>query len=69
MFLDFQKGHWFSVYRDRFVGNVPSLQLRIQLKFKPENCKIPNDVPGYSTFPLKFIAALMYARVAMLFNR
>jgi hypothetical protein len=30
MFLDFQKGHWFSVYRARFEGDAPSLQMRVQ---------------------------------------
>ena len=69
MLLDFQKGHWFSVYRARFEGNVPPLQMRIQTKFKPENRNISNDVPSYPTYPLKFIAKLMAARVAMLLHR
>ncbi|WP_197038357.1 hypothetical protein [Billgrantia saliphila] len=69
MFLDFQKGHWFSVYRARFAGNAPPLQLRVQTKFKPENCDIPNDVPSYRTYPFKFVAKLMAARVAMLIGR
>ena len=69
MFLDFQKGHWFSVYRARFESDVSPLQMRIQTKFKPENRTIPNDVPSYLSYPLRFIAKLMYARVAMLPNR
>jgi hypothetical protein len=69
MFLDFQKGHWFSAYRARFEGAVPPLQMRIQTKFKPENRTIPTDVPSYPTYPLKFIAKLMSARVAMLLHR
>ncbi|MCE9662696.1 hypothetical protein LY622_04515 [Halomonas sp. M5N1S17] len=69
MFLDFQKGHWFSVYRARFGGNAPPLQMRIQTKFKPENCDIPNDMPSYATYPFKFVAKLMASRVAMLVGR
>jgi len=69
MFLDFQKGHWLSVYRARFEGDVPALQMRIQTKFKPVSRNIPNDVAVYPTYPLRFIAKLMAARVAMLFHR
>ena len=69
MFLDFQKGHWFSVYRARFEGDVPPLQMRIQTRFKPEDCEIPNDVPSYPSYPFRFIAKLMFARVAMLLYR
>jgi hypothetical protein len=69
MFLDFQKGHWFSAYRARFESDVPPLQMRIQTKFKPENRTIPNDVPSYPSYPLRFIAKLMSARVAMLLHR
>jgi hypothetical protein len=69
MFLDFQKGHWLSVYRARFGGDVPALQMRIQTKFKSGNRNIPNDAPGYATYPLKFVAKLMAARVAMLLHR
>jgi hypothetical protein len=66
MFLNFEKGHWLSVYRARFRGDVPPLQMRIQTKFKPENSNVPNDVPSYSTFPLMFVAKLVAARIAML---
>jgi hypothetical protein len=68
MFLDFQKGHWFSVYRARFEGDVPPLQMRVQTKFKPQNSKDPGDVPSYAGFPLKFMFKLVAARVAMLLN-
>ena len=69
MFLDFQKGHWFSAYRARFEGSVPSLQMRIQTKFKSENSDIPNDVPSYPTYPFKFLAKLVGAKIAMLHHR
>ncbi len=66
MLLDFQKGHWFSICRSRFEGRAPPLQMRIQTKFQPEGTNVPKDAPIYSAFPLKFIAKLMLARVAML---
>jgi hypothetical protein len=68
MLLDFEKGHWVSVYRARFV-NPPPPQMRIQTRFAPSGTEIPNDIPAYSAFPLKFMAKLMLARLDMLLRR
>lgn len=69
MFVDFQKGHWVSVYRDRLSGDVGPLQMRVQTRFKPAGAEIPSDAPAYAAFPLSFVAALLRARIAMLFGR
>ena len=69
MFLNFEKGHWFSVYRAQFQGDVPPLRMRIHTKFKPENVDVPSDVPSYPTWPLKFVTKLLAARIAMLLRR
>lgn len=70
MFLNFDDGkHWVSMYRARFQGDIPPLQMRICTKFKPENGDVPNDVRSYSTFPLKFLAKLLAARIAMLLHQ
>ena len=69
MFLDFQKGHWFSVYRARFEGDVPPLQMRVQTKVKPQNTDNPSDVPSYAGYPLKFMLKLVAAPIAMLLHR
>jgi len=61
--------HWVSMYRVRFQGDVLPLQMRICTKFRPENGDVPSDVPSYPTFPLKFLAKLLAARVAMLIYR
>lgn len=61
--------HWVSMYRARFQGDILPLQMRICTKFKPENGDVPGDVPNYSTFPLKFLAKLLAARIAMLLHR
>jgi hypothetical protein len=61
--------HWVSMYRARFQGDIPPLQMRICTKFKPENGDVPSDVPSYSTFPLKFLAKLLADRIAMLLHR
>lgn len=69
MFVDFQKGHWFSIYRGRFEGEVPPLQMRFQTKFKPEGSELPSDAPIYRAYPPKLIGKLVGARIAMLFGR
>jgi hypothetical protein len=68
MFLDFQKGHWFSVYRTRFSGDVPPLQMRIQTKFRTRTTGDPGDIPGYAGYPPRFMLKLGAARIAMLFG-
>ena len=70
MFLNFDDGkHWDSVYGARFQGVAPPLQMRICTKFKPQSGDVPNDVRGYSGFPLKFVAKLVAAKIAMLLLR
>lgn len=69
MFLDFEKGHWVSVYRARFAGDMPPPQMRIQTRFRPKDAEIQKDLPAYAGFPPKFMAKLMAARIAMLLHR
>lgn len=69
MYLDFEKGHWLSVYRAALQGDVPPLEMRVQTKFKPAGGDLPNDVPSYPSWPLKFMAKLAAARIAMLLRR
>jgi len=33
MYLEYEKGHWFSLYRDRLVGVAPPLQMRVQTRY------------------------------------
>lgn len=69
LFLDFQKGHWLSLYRSRCVGTPPPLQMCTQTKFARDRTAIRDDVLCYSTYPLKFIGKLIAARIAMLLRR
>ena len=69
MFTDFQKGHWVSVYRDRLSGDVGPVQMRVQTRFKPAGAELPADAPAYPAFPLRLVATLLRARLAMLFGR
>ena len=69
MLLDFEKGHWVSVYRARLAADLPPPQMRIQTRFSPKHAELPKDLPAYSGFSLKFMVKLTAARIAMLIHR
>jgi len=70
MLLNFDDGKWWvDVYRARYLGNAPPVQMRVCTKFKSENANIPNDVPSYPAYPFRFVAKLLGARIAMLVSR
>lgn len=70
MYMNFDDSkHWVPVYRARFQGDVPPLEMRVQTKHMPENSDVPGDVPSYPAWPLKFMAKLVTARIAMLLRR
>ena len=66
MYLEYEKGHWVSIYRDRFIGATPPIQMRIQTQYKPEGATIPNDAPSFKAFPPRFIFRLLWSRLARL---
>ncbi len=68
LFLDFEKGHWVSVYRGRFQVAVPSTQMHIQTRFKPHPGSTPSNIPAYRSFPPRFLGKLLFARIAMFFS-
>ena len=69
MFLNFEKGHWLSVYRTALRGELPPLEMRVHTKSKPPGSDLPNDVPNYPTYCAKFMAKLFAAWIAMLLRR
>ena len=69
MYLDFEKGHWLSLYRDRLQGQLPAVEMRICTKYKPVEAVLPQDVPSYSGFPLKFIRKIMMAKFGMMLGK
>ena len=68
MYLDFEKGHWLSVYRGRFVGSAVPVEMHIQTRFKPNNARDSNEVPSYTSLPVSLFAKLLLARLAMLLH-
>lgn len=69
MFLKFGRGHWVSMYRARFEGDLPAIEMRTQTKYRLFNAEIPNDAPSYQTYPMKLIGRLLTSRLSMLIAR
>ncbi|HSZ11862.1 MAG TPA: DUF6151 family protein [Rhizomicrobium sp.] len=69
MMLQFKPGWWTSLYRARFHGNAPRLELRTQTQHLPADAGVPGDVPMYRGFPLKLFWRLSTARLAMWFGQ
>jgi len=57
------------VYRGRFQGAVPSIEMRINAKFTSDGVSTPRDVPRYPSFPFKFVRKIIGAKIAMIFGR
>jgi hypothetical protein len=70
MFLNFDGSkHWVDFYRERIGASAPPLEMRVCTKSAPKGGNVPADVPGYTGYPLPFLAKLIGAKLAMLFGR
>jgi hypothetical protein len=67
MFLDFTKGHWLTLYRDRLPA-LPPLEMRVMTADRREGVVLPEDVPNYATHSGKFMWKLLAAWVPMGFR-
>jgi hypothetical protein len=67
MFLDFTKGHWLSIYRKRFSGAAPPIEMRVMTK----DCGavLADDIANHEGYSGKFMWKLMLAWIAMGFGR
>lgn len=65
MFLDFEKGHWFSVYRARLGPEAPPVRMRI----KTGATRPAGPLPSFPGYPPRFVFKLMAARLAMMVGR
>ena len=69
MFLDFTKGHWLSIFRNRFAAGASPLQMRVMTKERRAGVELADDVPNYSGHSGKFMLKLIAAWIAMGFRR
>jgi hypothetical protein len=75
MFLDFTRGHWLTMYRDRFPANAPPLEARLMTRDRrghaavadnvPAEDLLADDLPNYPGHSGRFMLRLVAARIAM----
>lgn len=69
MFLEFQGGHWLSVYAERLPpAERPALELRTMTKYRPAGVTFDDGVPSPSTHSVAFMWRLLSAWLAMGFR-
>jgi len=69
LFLDLPDPmHWIPISRARFGDKAPPIEMRINVEFKKEGKIPPSDVPSFSSLPLRFIARLLKAKLAMVLH-
>jgi hypothetical protein len=56
--------HWVSMNRERFLGEVPAVRMRICTATVPLEA-LPTNPPCYPSYPMRFIARLMLAGLFM----
>ena len=65
MFLDFTKGHWLSMFRNRFAAGAPPLEMRVMTKERRAGVALADDVPNFAGFSGKFMLKLIAAWIAL----
>lgn len=69
VFLEFQNGHWLSLYGCLWpAGTLPALEMRTMAMDLPAGTTLPDDVPNARRQSLSFFAKLMSAWIAMGFR-
>lgn len=69
MFLEFQNGHWLSLYRKRMpVETQPPLELRTMTRDRLPGVEFQGALPSYATQSVGFMFRLLAAWVAMKFR-
>jgi len=69
MFLDFTKGHWLSMFRNRFATDAPPLEMRVMTAERRAGVELADDLPNYAGHSGKFMLKLIAAWIAMGFRR
>jgi hypothetical protein len=69
VFLDFTKGHWLSMFLNRFPTGAPSLEMRVWTKERRVGVELADDLPNYTGHSGRLILKLIAAWIAMGFRR
>jgi len=69
MFLEYTRGHWLSMYGNRWpAASLPALEIRVMTRSRREGVVLPDDVPNPGVATFSFFARLFAARMAMGFR-
>jgi hypothetical protein len=68
MFLEFTKGHWLTLYRDR-LPDAPPLEMGVLAKDRPAGSAPVDSIPLYPTYPATLMVKLLASWAAMGFRR
>lgn len=69
LFLEFQSGHWLSIYGGVWPKNtLPPLEMRTMAMDLPDPAALPDDVPNARRQSAAFMAKLLGAWIAMGFR-
>jgi len=69
MFADFTKGHWLTLYRNRFPAGAPPIEMRIMIRDRQDGVALADDLPNYESHSGKAMLRLLAAWAAMGFRR
>ena len=65
MFLDLTKGHWLTMYRNRFPAGAPPLEMRVMTQDRRDGVELADDLPNFNGHSGKFMLRLIAAWIAM----
>ena len=69
MFLEFEKGHWLSLYATLWPeGTAPAPTVRTMTGDLPDRAHLPDDIPNPATHGWRFYATLLRAWAGMGFR-
>lgn len=68
MVAEFTKGHWLSMYRNRFAESAPPLEMRVMTKDRRAGVEFADQIPSYRTHSGRFMVKLVAAWIAMGFR-
>jgi hypothetical protein len=69
IFLDFTRGHWLTMYRNRFPAGAPSVEMRVMTQDRRDGVALADDIPNYERHSGKSMVRLGAAWIAMGFRR
>ncbi len=69
MFLDFTKGHWLTIYRDRLGEDIPPATMRMMTADRPAGAGLPDDMANYRGHSGTFMLKILRAWISMDFRR